>query len=151
VKVESANNIGFGFWTQQAQAGIAWYPWTNRATAVTAVGTYEYNSEKRDFELRPGQMMTLNWGISQYLPLCKDQKLLLEAGPAGYDTWQITDSTGRDAINASARSQVHGVGGQVGLTYVPWSAFINFHGFYEYAAQSRFQGASLGLNVGIKF
>src|SRR5438045_2506261 len=88
VRVESGDNLGLGFWTQQAQAGIAWYPMTNKAKAVTIVGTYEYNSDKEDFDLKPGQMFTLNWGISQYLPLRKDHQLLLEVGPAGYDTWQ---------------------------------------------------------------
>jgi hypothetical protein len=150
VTVESRNNIGLGFWTQQAQAGLAWYPMTNKATAVTAVGTYEYNSEKRDLEVRPGQMLTLNWGISQFLPLNKSHELLLEAGPAGYDSWQITDTTGGAAAGGS-RSRVHAVGGQLGLTYVPWDAFLTVHGFYEYAASSRFQGASIGINLGIKF
>ncbi len=151
VTVESKDNIGLGFWTQQVQGGVAWYPMTNKATAITIVGTYEYNSEKRDFNLTPGQMFTLNWGVSQFLPLNKCHELLLEVGPAGYDSWQITDSTGSDARFADSRSQVHAVGGQVGLTYVPWNAFLTFHGFYEYAAESRFQGASIGLNVGIKF
>lgn len=151
VTVDSKNNIGLGYWTQQAQGGIAWYPWTNKATAVTAVGTYEYNSWKRDINLKPGQMFTLNWGLDQFLPLCKDEKLLLEVGPAGYDAWQITDSTGSNPLANTSNSRVHAVGGQLGLTYVPWNAFLTFHGFYEYAAVSRFQGASLGLNFGIKF
>ncbi len=151
VTVESPDNIGLGFWTQQVQGGIAWYPMTNKATAVSVAGTYEYNSEKEDFDLRPGQMVSLNWGISQYLPLNKCHELLLSVGPAGYDTWQITDTTGKDVINRSARSKVHSVGGELGLTYVPWNAFVTVHGFYEYAAQSRFQGASLGINLGIKF
>ncbi|HZQ45892.1 MAG TPA: transporter [Verrucomicrobiae bacterium] len=151
VTVESKNNIGLGFWTQQVQGGIAWYPKTNKATAFVAVLTYEYNGKKEDFELKPGQMLTLNWGISQYLPLCKNHTLLLEICPAGYDTWQITDSTGGDAIAPDSRSQVHGVGGEVGLTYVPWQAFLTLHGFYEYAAESRFQGTFLGINLGIKF
>src|SRR5262249_19835693 len=127
------------------------YPMTNKATAVTLVGIYDYNSEKDDFNVTPGQMFSLGWGISQFLPLSKSKKLLLEVGPAGYDTWQITDTTGNRAFRGGDRSQVHGVGGQAGITYVPWSAFITFHGFYEYAAESRFQGASLGINVGIKF
>jgi hypothetical protein len=151
VRVDSKNNIGLGFWTQEAQVGVAWYPMTNKATAVTAVGTYEYNGEKRDFNFTPGQLVTLNWGISQFLPLSKDHKLLLEAGPAGYDSWQITDSSGGNAVSDNSRSQVHGVGGELGITYVPWSAFLTFHGFYEYASQSRFQGASLGINFGFKF
>jgi hypothetical protein len=47
--------------------------------------------------------------------------------------------------------QVHAVGGQLGLTYVPWLLSLNFHGFYELASEDRFQGASLGLNIAKKF
>ncbi|HLX72483.1 MAG TPA: transporter [Verrucomicrobiae bacterium] len=151
VTVESKNNLGLGFWTQQVQAGIAWYPMTNKATAVTAVGTYEYNSEKEDFDIRPGQMFTVNWGVSQYLPLRKNHELLLEVGPAGYDSYQITDSTGGNALTDTPKSRVHAAGGQLGLVYVPWNAFLTFHGFCEYSAISRFQGASIGINLGIKF
>lgn len=151
VKLESPDNIGLGFWTQQFQGAMAWYPWTNKATAVTAVLTYEYNMKKKDFEIRPGQYATLNWGISQYLPLSKSKNLLLEVGPAGYDSWQITEDSGGDARNPSNRLQVHGVGGQVGLTYVPWDLEFNCHGFYEYAAENRFQGASFGVNLIKKF
>ena len=151
VTAESKDNIGLGYWTQQAQAGVAWYPMTNKATAVTAIGTYEYNSEKQDSDVRPGQMITLNWGVSQYLPLSKNHHLLVEVGPAGYDSYQITDSTGGNALAANPKSTVHAAGGQIGLTYVPWNAFLTFHGFYEYSAISRFQGASIGLNFGIKF
>lgn len=151
VTAGSLDNLGLGFWTQQVQGGLAWYPMTNKATAVTAALTYENNGKKKDFELRPGQMLTLNWGISQYLPLTHDHHLLLNVGPAGYDTWQITDSTGGDVIDPRSRSQVHGVGGEVGVAYVPLNAFATIHGFYEYASESRFQGWSIGLNLGIKF
>jgi hypothetical protein len=43
------------------------------------------------------------------------------------------------------------VGGQLGLAYVPWHAAMNFHYFYEYAADNRFQGQSIGLNFAMKF
>lgn len=150
VEVESADNIGFGFWTQQVQGAAAWYPWKNKATAVTSVLTYENHQNKDDFHLEPGDDLTLNWGISQYLPLTKDQKLLLEVGPAGYDTWQITDDAGRDAQN-NVHDQVHGVGGQLGLTYVPWVVALNFHGFAEFHSQDRFQGDAFGVNLSKKF
>jgi hypothetical protein len=152
VTVGSPGNIGLGFWTQQVQGAGAWYPCTNHATAVTAALTYEYNSQKRDFDLTPGQNLTLNWGISQYLPLTKSQKLLLEVGPAGYDTWEITNDTGSAARNPTVRDQVHAAGGQVSLIYLPWhSVSLNFHGFYEYAAVGRFQGESCGINLAVKF
>src|SRR5438132_10353215 len=135
--VENADNLGYGFWTHQFQGAVAWYPMTNKATAVVAALTYETNGKKEDFDLTPGDNLTLNWGISQFLPLKKDMSLLLEVGPAGYDTWQITDDSGSAASNT--RDQVHAVGGQLGLTYMPWVASLNVHGFYEYDAQNRLQ------------
>jgi hypothetical protein len=43
------------------------------------------------------------------------------------------------------------VGGQIGLTCVPWMASVTFLGFYEYAAKDRFQGSSFSINFGKKF
>jgi hypothetical protein len=149
--LESLDNIGLGYWTQQFQGGMAWYPWTNRATAVTTVLTYEYNNIQQNTGVRYGQVLTLNWGISQYIPLNKPQTLLLEIGPAGYDAFQITDTTGQSFANPSDHSQVQSVGGQLGLTYVPWDLALNFHGFYEYYAANRVQGSSIGINLVWRF
>jgi len=151
VKAESGDNIGFGFWTQQIQGAVAWYPWADKRLAITSVLTYEINGKKKDFDLTPGQVLTFNWGISQFLPLRKDKSLLLEVGPAGYSSWQITDDTGSGASNAGVRDQVHAVGGQLGLAYLPWHASLTFHGFYEFAAKDRFQGASFGVSLAKKF
>jgi hypothetical protein len=145
VKVESADNIGYGFWTQQFQGAVAWYPMEHKATAVP----YETNTKKEDFDLTPGDTLTLNWGISQYLPLKKDDSLLLEVGPAGYDSWQMTEDSGSDP--SSTMDQVRGAGGQLGVTYVPWSLLINFHAFCEFAAEDRFQGQSYGISIAKKF
>jgi hypothetical protein len=147
----STDNIGLGFWTQQIQGAVSWYPWADKRMAVCGALTYEIHGNKKDFDLTPGQDLTLNRGISQYLPLTQDQKLMLEVGPAGYDSWQITDDSGRDARNPSVHDQVHAVGGQLGLMHVPSVLALNFHGFYEYAARDRFQGASFGVNITKRF
>jgi hypothetical protein len=47
--------------------------------------------------------------------------------------------------------QVHAVGDQLGLTYIPWVLSVNLHGFYEYLAENRFQGGSFGMSVAKKF
>jgi len=117
--------------------------------AVTTALTYEIHGKKDGFDLTPGQNLTFNWGISQFLPLKKDMTLLLEVGPAGYDSWQITDDSGSAANNT--RDQVHAVGGQISLVHLPWHAALTFHGFYEFAAKDRFQGSSFGINLSKKF
>ena len=145
--VPASDNIGLGFWTQQFQGAAAYYPWTNRATALTVVMTYEYNTPQQGTDVMYGQNLWLTWGISQYLPLTKDDKLLLEIGPAGYYEWQISDTTGSLVTSPGSRTHVGGIGGQLGLTYVPWNLMLNFRGFYEYYADERVQGASFGINL----
>ena len=149
ITAEDADNIGYGFWTHQLQVATAWYPWTDRRMAIAPALTYEAHSNKRNYDLKPGQNLSFSWGISQYLPLKRDQTLLLEVGPAGYDSWQITDDTGADAVNPPTKDGVHAVGGQLGLTQVKWNAALNFHYFYEFAAKDRFRGSSVGLNFAL--
>jgi hypothetical protein len=150
IEIEDPDNIGYGFWTHQGQAAVAVYPFDHKGTAVTAVATYEYHGEKEDFDIQPGQNLTLNWGISQYLPLTSDQHLLLEIGPAGWNGWQLSSDEGSDVRNTD-RDRTFGVGGQIGLTYVPWSLVLNAHGFYEYSTHDRFQGSSAGVSLAKKF
>jgi len=148
---EAADNIGLGFWTHQIQAAAIWYPWADRRMGIVTGWTYELHGEKKDFDLKPGQNLLFSWGISQYLPLKEDQSILLEIGPAGYDSWQVTNDSGADAMNPPAKDGVHAIGGQIGITHVPWNTAINFHYFYEFAAKDRFQGESIGLNLAVKF
>jgi hypothetical protein len=150
VRVEDTDNIGYGFWTHQVQGAGAWYPFDNKGTAVVGVATYEHHSEKKDFDLQPGDNLTLNWGISQFIPLERNQQLLLEIGPAGYQGWQISNDRGADA-RSDSHDRVHAVGGQVGLTSLVLHGAMNFHGFYEYETRLRTQGYSLGLSFVKKF
>ena len=146
VSVESSDNIGSGYRTQQVQTSVAWYPMADQGTAVVAALTYETNGKKQHFDIRPGDVMTLNWGISQFLPL--NQNLLLEIGPSGYETWQITRDSG-SAANGHL-DQVYAVGGQIGVSYLPWNASLNLVAYNEYAAKDRFEGASIALNFAMK-
>jgi hypothetical protein len=148
-RVESSDSIGLGFWTHQLQGTASWYPWEDKRMAVTGGLTYEFHSQKRDFDLTPGQNLSLNWGVSQYLPMTSDASLLAEIGVTGYDTWQTTEDEGRDASDRSL-DQVHAVGGQLGVTYVPWILAVNLHVFYEFAADDRFQGVAFGINIAKK-
>ena len=147
VTVESPDNVGSGFGTEQFQGAVAWYPRPDKATALVGAVTYELHGKKEDFDLRPGDNLTINWGLSQYLPL--RDSLLLELGISGYNSWQISDDNGSAANNV--RDQVHAAGVQAGLSYLPWQASLTFLGYYEYAAEDRFQGTSFSINLGKQF
>lgn len=149
ITTEAADNIGLGFWTHQLQGAGALYPWVDKRTAIAAALTWEIHGKKQDFDLTPGQNLSLNWGANGFLPLRKDQALLLDLGPAGYDSWQITNDSGEAARQADVRDQVHAAGVQVGLAYAPWNASLEFRYLYEYAATDRFKGRSFGLNLAV--
>jgi hypothetical protein len=150
-QAEAPDNLGLGFWTHQIQSAVNWYPWEDKRMAVASALTYEMHSDKKGFDFTPGSNLTFNWGISQFIPLMKSQKLLMEIGPTGYSSWQVSDDKGRDARNPNVHDEVHAVGGQIGLTYVPWMLSINFRAMHEYSSKDRFQGESYGLSVAKKF
>jgi hypothetical protein len=151
VKAEAANNVGLGFWTNQNQGAVYLYPWADRRMAVQNAFTWEIHGNKRGFDLTPGQDLTWNWGVSQFLPLKKDQSVLAEIGPAGYSSFQVSNDSGMDAKNPSVHDRVHAMGVQVGVTAVKRVMALNFHWFHEFSAVDRFQGTAIGGSFTVKF
>jgi hypothetical protein len=151
VQTLSANNTGYGFWTNQNQGALYVYPWSDQRLAIENILTWEIHRKKRNFDLTPGQNLTWSWGASEYLPLTKDGNLLLEAGPTGYSSVQISDDRGTDAVNPGVHDSVHAVGVQVGVTSVKRTMSLNFSWFHEYSSVDRLQGTSLSLNFAAKF
>jgi hypothetical protein len=150
VRVASADNVGLGFWENQAQSALYLYPWADKRMAVENALTWEFNQPKRGFDLTQGHYITWNWGISQYLPLKKDQSILAEVGPTGYGNFQISSDTGTDARNPNVHEKVYAAGIQAGVTIPKRMIVLNFHWFQEFSAVHRFQGRVLGLSLVMK-
>ncbi len=147
-------NIGLEFWTNQFQLAGAWYPFENRGTAVTLAGTYEIQSEMEDQDLTPGDRVSLNWGVSQYLPLTEDQTWLAELGASGYSQWQVEQDSGSDVrrfprlnVQLNAKDEVHAAGFQGGLTFVPWKVSLTVRYQWEFGAEARFEGENLVVTL----
>jgi hypothetical protein len=60
----------------------------------------------------------------------------------------MSDDHGSGA--SDIRDQIHAIGGQLGLTYVPWSAALNVKFLTEYYAEDRFQGNVISVTVAVK-
>lgn len=146
--VTSPGNIGLGYWTNQIQGNVTWYPSVKRGTAVTNTITAEFNGGQRDTGYTNGNFLTWNWGVSQYLPLDKQFKYLAELGVAGYSQWQISNSTGPNVSNPSYHDQVQGVGVQAGILSTRLGMQLNFRYMNEFYAANRFRGNSYSLNFG---
>lgn len=143
-------NTGLGFWGHQFQLAGAYYPFANKGTALMLAGTYEINQKTQGKDFTQGGHFTLNWGLSQYLPITGN--VLLEVGPAGYSQWQVQDNHGADQPSfLNSPNQVHAVGGQIGLALPKANTQFTFHYFTEFDAKSRFQGDYAGFTAAVKF
>jgi hypothetical protein len=143
-----ADNTGLGFWTHEFQSGVTWYPWEHQGTAVMVNGIYEIHHEKDGADITPGDRFSLDWGISQYLPLNKEQTLLAELGISGYSQWQVENDSGSDVIEVlNVKDEVHAIGGQIGLASVPWNTSLVFRYLKEYDSEARFEGDLFVLTI----
>lgn len=137
----AVDNTGLGFWTHEFQAGVTWYPWEHQGTAIMINGTYEIHTEKDDVDITPGDRFSIDYGISQYLPVNKEETLLLELGLSGYSQWQVDNDSGSAVTQAlNVKDKIHGFGGQIGLASIPWNASITLRYINEYDAKARFEG-----------
>lgn len=77
----------------------------------------------------------------------------LELGLSGYSQWQVDDDSGDDVIQVlEVKDEVHALGGQRGLTYVPWNAAFIFRYMKKYDAEARFDsGLSISRSGGIRY
>lgn len=146
-----ADGISMEYWQHQFQATGAWYPFGDHRMAVMVGSTYEIGHERQDRDLTPGDRFTLNWGISQYLPLKHDLSLIAELGIRGYSQWQVEADSGADVLatrnrTLNAKDQIHSAGLQVGLTFPTVGANLNFYYMWEFGAEARFEGEWLGLS-----
>jgi hypothetical protein len=143
-----ADNTGLGFWTHEFQAGVTWHPWEHQGTAVMVTGTYEIHHKKDDVDITPGDRFSLDWGVSQFLPLNKDETLLAEMGISGYSQWQVNSDSGSAVVAVlNVEDEVHGIGGQIGLTSIPLNGSLVFRYLKEYDAEARFEGELFVLTI----
>jgi hypothetical protein len=114
-----------------------------RTFSIVGVQTWEFNSDVRDTNVRPGSRLSFNWGIDK---IWLDG--MLSTAILGYDQWQITEDTGpivsRIGPAARALDEVHAAGVQLGIP--KYGVALKY--YHEFAARARFQGQVLTITFG---
>lgn len=134
-------NIGMGFLTQQVQANAYYYPFENQATAFRVTPTYEWHSKKIDKAVQPGQTMTLEYGISQFI------NPRAEIAVLGYSQWEITTDVGHAVADKNVFGMVSGIGTEVECWVVEDKCAIVGRFNKEYWAKDRFEGIAWSVNI----
>ncbi|MDD5568118.1 MAG: transporter [Candidatus Omnitrophica bacterium] len=138
---DSIANIGFGFWTQQVQANLFYFPSASHSTAFVIRPTYEWNSRKIDEDVQPGQTITFEYGVSHYVHPRAEIALL------GYNQLQLTGERGSAATNKKALSYTAGVGALINWWIVENKCSLTAKFNAEYATKFNFRGDAWSLNA----
>ena len=128
------DNIGLGFWTHQLQAFDYLYPVKDKSTAFMLGLTYEANGKIKGSDVKPGQRLSLEWGISQYLT---DR---LEVCVQGGNNWQITDDKGEDVWwDPSVHDRKSTAAFSINYWVVANRLYFGFRYGFDFALRQRFK------------
>ena len=134
---------GSGYWSHMLTLGGVWYPDEKKTWAVSLLNRYEICQEQDKTHVTPGNMVTLEWGLSKaVLPN-------VDLGLIGYCQQQVTKDRGGFA--SSEYSHVIGVGPEISAFCSRLGVFTSFRYVYEAEAKDRPQGHTFTLTLTKRF
>jgi len=128
-------NIGIGHGTIDAGGGYTYFnPQTGHE--LSGVLGFTYNFTNPDTQYQSGVDMHFDWGASQFL------SKQVQVGLVGYVYKQLGCDSGPGDRVGCFRSQVAGVGPQVGFIFPvgDMQGYLNFKAYKEFAAENRPDG-----------
>lgn len=138
-KAQNPTWAGAGFWTHMLTAAATWYPDEAKKWALSALSRYEINHEQDATRITPGQVYTLEWGLSYAL------RPTVDAGLVGYWQIQTTKDSGSGASNH--RDQVVAIGPEISAVCPRLGVIASLRYLYEVLAEDRLQGHTVCLTL----
>lgn len=124
--------ISKGFWSHMLTFGGTYYFDQDKTWALSLLTRYEFCHEQRNTNIDPGQVFTLEWGLSKTI------KQGLDVGLTGYFQKQ---TTGDDGLGASLLlDEKLGVGAEVSAFWPNLGAFTSLRYVHEFDATERPEG-----------
>jgi hypothetical protein len=128
---------GKGFWTQMLTAGVTVYPDTEKTWSLSALNRYEFNQERSDTGITPGQYWTLEWGLA------KSVSKTVDLGVVGYYQAQTTLSSGPGA--SSVKDSVAGIGPEITFVIPKIGMATSVRYLREAGASNRPEGNTINI------
>ena len=147
----ASDNASTGFWTNTWQTGATIYLTSNKATQISVLNSYSWNTTQQGTGIHPGQNDSVDYSLTQTIPLAKNDRWPLQFGPAGYGQWQTTQATGQLAAREPLLYGIDAAGFTVSLTAPFKSLQIGTTALWEYHARNTYQGHNVTINVGFTF
>lgn len=136
------DNIGLGHWTHQFQGFGYYYPVESRATAMMFSLTWELPGQIEESEVTPGNRLSVEWGLSQYLATW------FELGVQGGHNWQVTDDSGAGVLwDPSVHDKKSTLMFSAG--FWPWESrlYVAARYGFDFGARQRFDTGAFMINL----
>ena len=130
---------GSGYWTHMFTLGSTWYPDKNKTWAFSLLNRYEMNTEQDDTHITPGNMLTMEWGLSKAVAQG------IDLGVVGYYQQLVTKDTGTGA--SPHFSHVVAVGPEINAFWPKIGLFSSLRYEVEVDAANRPQGQTVVLTL----
>ncbi len=142
----ASNNTGKGLFEHMLTGGVTWLqdaplPWVG-----TAQLRYEFLGKQETTNIRPGQVMTIEFGAG------KEVSRGLDLGISGAFSFQTTQESGSDPGTDTSRYRYAGVGPEI--HWRPASlpgAQVSFRSFFEFGARNTSEGIGHLLSFAYAF
>jgi hypothetical protein len=128
-----------GFWSHMFTVGATWYPDADKTWSVSLLNRYEFHHEHEDFDITPGQTLTMEWGLSKALTKT------FELGLGGYYQQQTTEDSGAGA--SRIKDHVVALGPEVNVFWPGAGLFTSLRYNHEIDARDRPEGHSVTLTL----
>lgn len=152
---KSVTNVGGGYWGYLPQFAATFYLTKNHGTAFSFNNVYEFHGSRqtRNGSTTPGQTYTLEYGLSQILPLDKkNMSKLLQVGVVGYNQWQVTNNTGPGAAPfPNQHYRANAIGTELDFIMPAKHLDLLFRFEPEYGNQRRVEGHTFVFGGNISF
>ncbi len=125
-------NAGKGFWTFMLTAGGTVYLDAAKTWSASALARYQTNSRQDHTHITVGDFFHVEWGVGKMV------NNRLEVGVAGYNSWQVSNDSGRGSSNLRERSNA--VGPEVTYAIPSWGMQLSLRSLWEYKNKNASQG-----------
>jgi len=148
----NASSPGNGFWTGMYTLGVTWYPDNDKLWNVSVLNRLEFSSKQEQTQIQPGYGEGFEWGVARSFlvgpHLNGPPDGVMDAGVAGYCSWQYTRTTGPDFPLHS--QDVAAVGPEISYIMPKANTLFSLRCEPEFEARARPQGTTLNLTITTK-
>lgn len=135
--------VSKGFWSHMLTLGGTWYPDEQKSWAISLLNRYEFCHEQEQTHTDPGQVYTIEWGLSKSL------RKTVDIGLIGYYQQQVTKDSGPLATTKLDRKV--GVGPEISAVCPKLGLITSLRYAYEFAAKERPEGHLVTLTLTKRF